>query len=112
MFSCNLRCRLIFLHSRSRTYQVAGLRAGPVGHISCILYFNCEHVRCVTCDLINEYTSNILCVTCDLINEYTSNILCVTCDLINEYTSNILCVTCDLINEYTSNILSQICSNS
>ena len=58
MFSCNLRCRLIFLHGRSRTYRVASLRAGPVGRISYNLYFDCKHVRYVTCDLINEYTGN------------------------------------------------------
>ena len=56
MFSCNLCCRLIFLHGRSRTYRVASLRAGPVGCISYNLYFDCKHVRYVTCDLINEYT--------------------------------------------------------
>ena len=56
MFSCNLRCQLIFLHGRSRTYRVASLRAGPVGRISYNLYFDCKHVRYVTCDLINEYT--------------------------------------------------------
>ena len=58
MFSCNLCCRLIFLHGRSRTYRVASLRAGPVGRISYNLYFDCKHVRYVTCDLnhlINEY---------------------------------------------------------
>ena len=38
MFSCNLRCRLIFLHGCSRTYRVASLRAGPVGRISYNLY--------------------------------------------------------------------------
>ena len=58
MFSCNLRCRLIFLHGCSRTYRVASLRAGPVGRISYNLYFDCKHVRSVTCDLINEYTLN------------------------------------------------------
>ena len=57
MFSCNLRCRFIFLHGRSRTYRVASLRAGPVGLISYNLYFDYKHVRYVTCDLINEYTS-------------------------------------------------------
>ena len=56
MFSCNLRCRLIFLYGCSRTYRVASLRAGPVGRISYNLYFDCKHVRSVTCDLINEYT--------------------------------------------------------
>ena len=56
VFSCNLRCRLIFLHGCSRTYRVASLRAGPVGRISYNLYFDCKHVRSVTCDLINEYT--------------------------------------------------------
>ena len=56
MFSCNLHCRLIFLHGCSRTYRVASLRAGPVGRISYNLYFDCKHVRSVTCDLINEYT--------------------------------------------------------
>ena len=56
MFSCNLRFRLIFLHGGSRTYCVASLRAGPVGCISLNLYFDCKHVRSVTCDLINEYT--------------------------------------------------------
>ena len=56
VFSCNLRCRLIFLRGFSRTYRVASLRAGPVGCISYNLYFDCKHVRSVTCDLINEYT--------------------------------------------------------
>ena len=56
MFSCNLRCRLIFLQGRSRTYCVASLRAGPVGRISYNLYFDCKHVRYVTCDLMSEYT--------------------------------------------------------
>ena len=55
MFSCNLRCLLIFLHGRSRTYRVASLCAGPVGRISYNMYFDCKHVRSVTCDLINEY---------------------------------------------------------
>ena len=50
VFSCNLRCLLIFLHGRSRTYRVASLRAGPVGRISYNLYFDCKHVRYVTCD--------------------------------------------------------------
>ena len=50
MFSCNLRCLLIFLHGRSRTYRVASLCAGPVGRISYNLYFDCKHVRYVTCD--------------------------------------------------------------
>ena len=50
MFSCNLRCLLIFLHGRSRTYRVARLRAGPVGRISYNLYFDGKHVRYVTCD--------------------------------------------------------------
>ena len=50
MFSCNLRCLLIFLHGRSRTYRVASLRAAPVGRISYNLYFGCKHVRYVTCD--------------------------------------------------------------
>ena len=52
VFSCNLRCRLIFLHGWSRTYRVASLRAGPVGRISYNLYFDCKHV---TCDLINVH---------------------------------------------------------
>ena len=56
MFSCNLRFRLIFSHGCFRTYCVASLRAGPVGRISYNLYFDCKHVRSVTCDLINEYT--------------------------------------------------------
>ena len=56
MFSCNLRFRLIFLHGCSRTHCVASLRAVPVGRISYSLYFDCKHVRSVTCDLINEYT--------------------------------------------------------
>ena len=56
VFSCNLRCPLIFLHGCSRTYRVASLRAGPVDRISHNLYFDCKHVRSVTCDLINEYT--------------------------------------------------------
>ena len=60
MSSCNLRCRLIFLHGRSQTYRVASLLAGPVGRISYNLYFDCKHVRYVTCDLINEYTTCIL----------------------------------------------------
>ena len=58
VFSCNLRCLLIFLHGRSRTYRVASLRAGPVGRISYNLYFDCKHVRYVTCDFnkrINEW---------------------------------------------------------
>ena len=38
MLSCNLRCRLIFLHGCSRTYRVASLLAGPVGRISYNLY--------------------------------------------------------------------------
>ena len=50
VFSCNLRCLLIFLHGRSRTYRVASLRAGPVGRISYNLYFDCKHVWYVTCD--------------------------------------------------------------
>ena len=50
VFSCNLRCLLIFLHGCSRTYRVASLRAGPVGRISYNLYFDCKHVRYVTCD--------------------------------------------------------------
>ena len=50
-FSCNLRRKLIFLHGRSRTYRVASLRAGLVGRISYNLYFNCKHVRYVTCDV-------------------------------------------------------------
>ena len=50
MFSCNLLCLLIFLHGRSRTYRVASLHAGPVGRISYNLYFDCKHVRYVTCD--------------------------------------------------------------
>ena len=36
--------------TRSRTYRVASLRAGPVGRISYNLYFDCKHVRYVTCD--------------------------------------------------------------
>ena len=55
MSSCNLRCRLIFLHGHSRTYRVASLGAGSVGRISYNLYFDCKHVRYVTWDLINEY---------------------------------------------------------
>ena len=50
---------LIFLHGCSRTYRVASLLAGPVGRISYNLYFDCKHVRSVTCDLINEYTTKI-----------------------------------------------------
>ena len=50
VFNCNLRCLLIFLHGRSRTYRVASRRAGPVGRISYNLYFDCKHVRYVTCD--------------------------------------------------------------
>ena len=56
MFSCNLCCRLIFLHGRSRTYRTS-LGAGPVGRISFNLYFDCINcMRYVTSDLINEYT--------------------------------------------------------
>ena len=55
MSSCNLCCHFIFLHGRSRTYRVASMRAGPVGRISYNLYFDCKHVRYVTCDLTNEY---------------------------------------------------------
>jgi len=50
VFSCNLRCLLIFLHGRSRTYRVASLRAVPVSRISYNLYFDCKHVRYVTCN--------------------------------------------------------------
>ena len=66
MFSCNLRCRLIFLHGNLcfRTYRVASLRAGPVGRISYNLNFDCKHVRSVTCDLINEYTIEIHPMSC------------------------------------------------
>ena len=60
MFSCNWGCRLIFLHGCSRTYRVASLRAWPVGGISYNLYFDCKHVRYVTCDLINEYTFDVV----------------------------------------------------
>ena len=52
--SCNLRCQLIFLHGRSQNYRVARLRAGLVGRTSYNLYFDCEQVWYVTCDLINE----------------------------------------------------------
>ena len=55
VFSCNLRCQLIFLHGCFRTYRLGSLRAEPVGRISYNLYFDCKHVRYVTCDLINEY---------------------------------------------------------
>ena len=61
--AANLRYRLIFLHGCSRTYLVASLRAGPVGRISYNLYFDCKHVRSVTCDLINEYTIQITHLT-------------------------------------------------
>ena len=44
----------ILLHGRSRTYRVANLCAGPVGRISYNLYFDCKHVRYVTCDLIKR----------------------------------------------------------
>ena len=64
MFSCNLRFRLIFLHGCSRTHCVASLRAVPVGRISYNLYFDCKHVRSVTCDLINEYTCCCGCCCC------------------------------------------------
>ena len=65
MSSCILRCWLIFLPGRTQTYQVASLRAGPVGHISYNLYFDCKHVRYVTCDLIKEYIclKNKKCLT-------------------------------------------------
>ena len=49
------------LASTSRTNRVASLRDGPVGRISYNLYFDCEHVRSVTCDLINEYTFLLIC---------------------------------------------------
>ena len=45
MFSCNLRCQLIFLHGRSRTHRVASMRAGPVGRISYNMYFDCQRRR-------------------------------------------------------------------
>ena len=50
MFSYNFVLPDDFLHGRSRTYRVASLRAGPVGRISYNLYFDCKHVRYVTCD--------------------------------------------------------------
>ena len=50
----------------SRTYRVASLRAGPVGRISYNLYFDCKHVRYVTCDLINEYTFYVTILHCIL----------------------------------------------
>ena len=63
VFSCNLRCMLIFLHGCSRTYRVASLRAGPVGRISYNLYFDCKHVRYVTCDFNKRiYFTLILCL--------------------------------------------------
>ena len=49
MFSCNLRCRLIFLHGCSRTYRIASLCAGPVGSISYNLHFDCK--TCAVCHL-------------------------------------------------------------
>ena len=64
VFSCNLRFRLIFLHGCSRTHCVASLRAVPVGRISYNLYFDCKHVRSVTCDLINEYIFIFVCTVC------------------------------------------------
>ena len=73
VFSCNLRFRLIFLHGCSRTHCVASLRAVPVGRISYNLYFDCKHVRSVTCDLINEYTLYY--------NEHTMNIRWTYCDV-------------------------------
>ena len=56
MFSCNLRCLLIFLHGRSRTYRVASLRAGSVAvfRITCTLIVNMCGVSLVIS--INEYT--------------------------------------------------------
>ena len=60
VFSCNLRCLLIFLHGRSRTYRVASLCAGPVGRISYNLYFDCKHVRYVTCDFNKRIYSQII----------------------------------------------------
>ena len=55
VFSCNFRCLLICLHGRSRTH-----RAGPVCRISYNLYFDCKLERYVTCDLINEYTFEVV----------------------------------------------------
>ena len=55
LFSCNLRCWLIFLHGRSRTYRVASLRAGPVARISYNLYFDCNMCCMSLVILINEY---------------------------------------------------------
>ena len=66
MFSCNLRCLLIFLHGRSRTYRVASLRAGLVGRISYNLYFDCKHVRCVSFDFnkrIYIYVTSVISIT-------------------------------------------------
>ena len=63
VFSCDLCCRLIFLHGCSRTYRVASLRAGPVGRISYNLNFDCKHVRSVTCDLMNEYNKESISET-------------------------------------------------
>ena len=62
--SCNSRCLLICLHGRSRTYRVASLRAGPVGRISYNLYFDCKHVRYVTCNFNKRiYSSSFsICV--------------------------------------------------
>ena len=73
VFSCNLCCLLIFLHGCSRTYRVASLRAGPVGRISYNLYFDCKHVRYVTCDfnkriylIIIVSSSSSSFIKCDL----------------------------------------------
>ena len=49
VFSCNLRCLLIFLHASLPEPD----RVAPgcvVGRISYNLYFDCKHVRYVTCD--------------------------------------------------------------
>ena len=64
VFSCNLHCRLTFLHGRSRTYRVASLRAGPVGRISYNLYFNGQHVQYVTCGFNKWIYTRFHCHPC------------------------------------------------
>ena len=82
MSSCNLRYRFIFLHGRSLSYRVASMRAGPVSCISYNLYFDCKHVRYVTCDLIYVYicTNIHTCLPRDFMKHYTDlnkNMLCI-----------------------------------
>ena len=60
MFSCNLRCRLIFSHGCSQTCRVSSLRAGPevVFRITCTLIVNLCGISHVIS--INEYRPTFL----------------------------------------------------